>query len=189
MGGGKNDSSQAQAGELANSTALTQLAQQSGANANQLFQASFPGFQSAENFNQTLSTGDPYAIAQAVAPADQQIAAATTGARQNILNNAPAGGEKNLALEQASVNQGAQTGSVASQGYLNSFNNLAQLAGSGISLGNQSLGSATSAYGTSNSGYNNVFNQGVEQKGSTLGALGGLAGVGGQLGSSYLQWG
>ncbi len=190
MGGAaKGDSAAATQSEINNSNALTSIAQTQSGNANQLFQASFPGFQSAENFNQTLSTGDPYAIARAVAPADQQITAATTGARNNILNNAPAGGEKNLALEQASVNQGAQTGSVASQGYLNSFNSLAQLAGSGIGLGNSAAGTAISGLGSANQGFGNVVNQGNQQKGATLGALGSLAGVGGTLGSSFLQYG
>jgi hypothetical protein len=165
MGGtAKGQSQQATAGELANSTALTSIAQDANARSGQLFNTSFPGFQSAENFEQTLSSGDPYAIARAVAPADQQITAATTGARQNILNNSPAGGEKNLALEQTAVNQGAQTGAVASQGYLNSFNSLAQLAGSGIGLGNSATNSAISGLGTANSGFNNVYNQGTENQ-------------------------
>ncbi len=188
MGGGcsKGNSAAAQQAELNNSNTLTSIASGQAANANQLFSASFPGFQSAENFNQTLSTGDPYAIARAVAPADQQITAATTGARNNILNNAPAGGEKNLALEQADVNQGAQTGSVASQGYLNSFNSLAQLAGSGIGLGNSATSSALSGLNSANSGYNNVYNQNAESKGSTLGALGSLGNIGATLGAAAL---
>lgn len=165
---------------------MTKLAQQQGANSQQLFQGSFPGFQSAEQFYQSLATGDPYAIARAIAPAAQQINAATTGARNNIINNTPVGGERNLALDQADLQQGAQVGSTAANGYLGSFNALAQLAGQGV---NQSIGSAgagISGYGTANQGLTSAGQLGIEQKGSSLGALGSLAGVGGQIGSAAL---
>ena len=117
-------SPQVSSGLQANSDALTQIAQQQNANAQKLFQEANPGFQSAENFYGTLSTGDPYAIARAISPATQQISQATTGAKQNIMNNAPSGGEKTLALEQADVNQGAQVGQAATGSFLNSFNAL-----------------------------------------------------------------
>jgi hypothetical protein len=165
-----------QQGELANSTALTQLAQQQAGNATQLFQSAFPGFQQAENFYGDLSTGDPSAIARAISPATQQIGAATAGAKANILNNAPAGGERNLAIEQADVNQGAQVGSTATSGYLNSFNALAQLAGQGVGQSTAAAGAGTSAYGTANQGLGQLGNQQIEQKGAQLGAVGSLAG-------------
>lgn len=162
--------------QVNNATALTQLAQQQGANSSALFGSTFPGAQSAEQFYQSLSTGDPYAIARAIAPAAQQISASTAGARTNIMNNTPAGGERNLALDQADLNQGAQVGSTASNGYLNSFNALAGLAGQGI---NQSIGAAgagTSAFGASNSGLGQAGQLGIEQKGAQLGTIGSLAG-------------
>ena len=160
----KGLSSSVTAGEQANSNALVGIAQGQAANANQLFQMAFPGMQQSENFAQTLSTGDPYAIAKATAPATQQISQATAGAKQNIMNNAPAGGEKNLALEQADVQQGSQVGSVASQGYLNSFNTLAQLGGAGVGLSNSASSGATSAYGASSQTLGNLGNQQVRAK-------------------------
>lgn len=176
MGGKSGVSDQVQQGQLANSNALTALATQQGDNSQKLFNASYPGFGQAENFYQTLSTGDPYAIARATAPATQQIDLATAGAKQNIMNNSPAGGEKNLALEQADVNQGAQVGGNASQGYLGSFNQLAQLAGAGIGAGNAAAGTAISGYGSANTGYNNIYTQQQQQKGAGLGLAGSLAG-------------
>lgn len=173
-GGSLSDS--AQNSLVQNSDALTQLAQGQAANSNQLFGASFPGFGQAENFYQTLSTGDPNAIARATAPATQQIDLATAGAKQNIMNNAPAGGEKNLALEQANVQQGAQVGSTASNGFLNSFNALAQLAGQGVGESTGAAGAATGAFGQANTGYNQIVQQGNAQKGSGLGLFGSLAG-------------
>lgn len=163
-------------GEQTSVNALNSLAQTQSANSNSLFNTALPDYQAASNFNQTLSTGDPYAISRLAAPADQQIASATAGAKQNILQNAPAGGERNLALEQADVNQGAQTGAVASQGYLNSFNSLAQLGTTGTGLANSAASTGIGALGTGLSGYNQIANQGIEQKGASLGALGALAG-------------
>lgn len=174
--GGDNSTSAIQEQQVQNSQALVQLAQGQANNSNQLFGAAFPGFQSSEDFYRSLSTGDPTAIARAIAPAAQQINQATSGARQNILNNTPAGGERNLALDQADLNQGAQVGSTASNGYLNSFNALAGLAGQGV---NQSIGAAgagTSGYGAANQGLGQAGQLGIEQKGAQLGAVGSLAG-------------
>jgi hypothetical protein len=174
-GGGPSNST-LQTDEGNNITALTNIAQQAQGQSNQLFGAAFPGFQAAENHAATLASGDPSAIARAIAPATQQVTQATAGAKQNILNNAPAGGEKNLALEQADVNQGAQVGALASQGFNNSFNTLAQLSGQGVSQGQTSSGLAVSGINSANSAISNLFNQHQEQKGSTLGAIGGAAG-------------
>lgn len=172
-----------QQGELNNSNQLVALAQQQGANSQQLYNASFPGFQQAENFYSTIATGDPGKIAAATAPAVQQIDAATTSAKQNILNNSPNGGEKNLALEQADVARGAKVGDVTSQGYLNSFNALASLAGQGVGEGISSAGTGISGFNSANSGLGQIGQQQIQQqqlqqqaKGATLGAVGGLAG-------------
>jgi hypothetical protein len=149
----------------------------------------FPSLGQANSFYSSLATGNPGTIARAIAPAAQQVDAATAGARQNILNNAPAGGEKNLALEQADVNQGAQIGNLASQGYNNSFNALAQLGQGGI--GQSSYLAGTGIYGTS-AGSNilsNLGNQQIEQKGASMGSLGSLLGTGGYLGGAALGGG
>ena len=177
MGSNKGLQPSVTQGEQANANALTSIAQGQAANANQLFQTSFPGMQQSENFYQTLSTGDPYAIAQAIAPATQQANQAATGAKQNIMNNAPAGGEKNLALEQADVSQGAQVGGLSSQGYLNSFNALAQLGGAGVGLSNSSNAGATGAYGAANQGLGQLGNQQIQQKGATLTSAGSFLGT------------
>lgn len=192
-------SPQVSSGLQANSDALTQIAQQQNANAQKLFQEANPGFQSAENFYGTLSTGDPYAIARAISPATQQISQATTGAKQNIMNNAPSGGEKTLALEQADVNQGAQVGQAATGSFLNSFNALGSLAGQGIGQSISSAGTGISGLSASSSALGNLGQLGMEQyqiqqqaKGSTLGALASLgggiaegAGAAGSLGALF----
>lgn len=197
MGGGKGGSGVSPAvsqGELNNQTALTQIAQQQNQRGGQLFDASFPGFEKAEDFYGTLSTGDPYAIARAIAPATQQITQASDSAKANILKNAPSGGEKNLALEQVEVNRGAQVGSTASSGYLNSFNALAQLSGQGVNESISSAGTAVSGYNAGTQALGQLGSQqlqsqqiSAEEKGSTFGALGslggGIAGAAGEAGS------
>lgn len=183
MGKSSGISSDVQQGMLSNETALVGLAQQQSKNAQQLYNLTEPGLATAENFYSTLSTGDPGAIARATAPAVQQITEATNSAKKNIMDNAPAGGEKNLALEQADVARGAEVGKAASGSYLNSFNALAQLAGQGV-------GESISAAGTGISGYNAASNTlsslggmqlqsqqiQAQEKGATLGALGSLGG-------------
>lgn len=173
-GGGSESTPALQSAEVANTQALTALATQSQQQGEQLFNTTFPGLQTAENAAATLASGDPSAIARLIAPATQQITQATAGAKQNILNNAPSGGEKNLALESADVSQGAQVGSLASQGYNNSFNSLAQLAGQGVSQGQGATGLAISGLNASNQGLGNVVQQNIQEKGASLGAITGL---------------
>jgi hypothetical protein len=153
---------------------LVQLAQQQAGNSAQLFQTAMPGYQQANAFYESLASGDPGKIAAATAPATQQITQASTGAKQNILNNAPAGGEKNLALENVDVNQGAQVGKTASEGYLNSFNALGQLSQQGMGASQNAAGLATSQYGAANQGFGQVGSEALQHKGQTLGAFGGL---------------
>ena len=184
MGKGSSGvSSDVSQGELANSTALTQIAQSQAKNATQLYNTSFPGFQKAEDFYSSLSSGDPYAIARAISPAAQQIDQASDQAKANILRTGPTGGEKNLALEQVDVNRGAQVGSTASSGYTGSFNALAQLAGQGISASTSAASTGISGYNASSSTLGQVGQQQIQaqqiqaqEKGSTLGAIGSLGG-------------
>lgn len=179
-GGGLSDEVQSQM--ISNQGALVKIAQDQAKNSKQLYQTTEPGLAEAESFYQSLSSGDPGAIMRAISPAAQQINQATTGAKRNIMENAPSGGEKNLALEMADVNKGAQVGGIASQAFLNAPNALAQLAGQGV-------GESISAAGTGISGYSagsqtlsslgglQIQNQQLkdQEKGGILGALGGLA--------------
>jgi len=170
--GAAQTAASAESSQLAGSNSLIQLAQQSANQGASLFQTAMPGYAAATDFYTALSTGDPYAIARASAPATQQITAASTGAKQNILNNAPAGGEKNLALENVDVNQGAQVGKTASEGYLNSFNALGSLAQQGIGASQNATGQALSGYGSGIQGYGMVNQEATQQKGQTMGAIG-----------------
>lgn len=171
MGKSSTSNSSLENAQVADANALTSIAQTQSDNSQSLFNASFPGFEQAESFYGSLSTGSPYAISTAMAPAVQQISQATQGAKQNIMNNSPNGGEKNLAIEQADVSQGAQVGGQASQGYLNSFNALAQLAGQGVSGSTSSANTAISGYNSASSTQSNVVSENTAAKGANLGAL------------------
>ena len=103
MGKSSGLSDSVQQGQLANSNALVALAQQQAGNSQSLFNLTEPGLAKAENFESTLASGDPYAISRAISPAVKQINQSTDSAKKNIIQNAPAGGEKALALEQADV--------------------------------------------------------------------------------------
>jgi len=186
MGKSSGLSSSVTGGIQQDASALTALAQQQGANANTLFNLTEPGMATAENFYQVLASGDPTAIACAIAPATQQISQATAGAKQNIMTNAPAGGEKNLALEQADVSQGAQVGQAATGSYLNSFNALSQLAGQGIGESTAAAGTAISGYSAANQGLGQLGQLQIAQKGAQLGALTSLGGDAATLGAAFL---
>lgn len=157
------------------------IAQQQQANSQQEFNASFPGFQQAENYYSKLATGDPAAISRAIAPAAQQIDAQSTATAQRIEQDSPRGGAKNLALEENQINKGAQVGQLASQGYLSSFQNLAGLAGQGVGESISSSGTAISGLSAGGNQYSNVAQQQAEGKASQLGFISSLAGSGAEL--------
>lgn len=186
MGKSAGLSPEVQSSIQSNDTALTQIATQQAANSQNLFDESNPGFLSAENFYGALATGSPSAIKTAIAPAVQQISDATTGAKANIMNNAPAGGEKNLALEQADVSQGAQVGKAATGSFLGSFNALASLAGQGTGESISSAGTGISAFNSANQGLGQLGQLQIQQKGAQLGALTSLGGDAATLGAAFL---
>lgn len=173
---GKGGINAASATQAADENQLVQIAQGQASNADSLFKSSFPGFQSAENFYTQLSSGDPYAISRALAPVATQADTAAAGAKKNILQTGPAGGEKNLALEQVDVNRGATVGDAASKGYSGSFNALASLAGQGIGESQSATGAALQGYGTAGNMALQEQQLQIQQKGNTLGAFSSLGG-------------
>lgn len=196
MGKGSSSgvSSGVSSGLQSDADALTAIATSQNASANQLFSTAFPGYAQATQHAETLASGDPYALMRANAPAIAQIGAATTGAKQNILNSAPNGGEKNLALEQADVARGAQIGSLTTNSYNNAFNTLAGLGSQGIGLGQNASSQAISGFNSGAGVTGQIGNfqlQGqqlqAEKKGNSLGALSSLGGDAATLGGGALE--
>lgn len=178
MGGsskGGDTTGQAEQSQTQIANSLSGLLTQQEGQGQQLFNLAFPGLQQSENFSQALASGSPNLIASVTAPAAQQVQQATAGAKQNILNTSPAGGERNLALEQADVSQGSQIGQIASTGYLGAQNTLATLGQSGIGLGQNATGLGIQAGSAASQQYSHIVQQNIQQKGATLGAAGGLA--------------
>lgn len=183
-------------GALNNQTALVGVAQdmagiakEQQSKADQVFNLTTPGLTEAEQFYQSLASGDPAAIARATAPTAQAASEAGSGAKRNILATAPAGGERNLALEEVDVAKqkaitGAATG--ATQGAENA---LATIGGAGISESTGLTGSGISAEGTGagaiSAGTSGLLGLGglqmesqkikAEQKGNEMGAASSVA--------------
>lgn len=159
----------------------TDIAAQASSRADQLFSASFPGFEQSEQYYQQLASGDPAAIARAIAPATQQINQQSDASKKRIEQDAPRGGAKNLALEENDINKGAQVGNLATQSYLSSFQNLAGLAGQGVGESTASTSTALNGLSAAGNQYSNVANQQAEGKASQLGFISSLAGSGASL--------
>jgi len=174
-------------------TALTDIATQQAANAQQLYGLTEPGLQTAEEYFQTLSAGEPSAIMRAVAPQLSGANEAATGAKANILANAPAGGEKNLALEAVDVARGSNQARTVSGAVSSGPVALAALAGQGI-------GESISAAGTGISGLSQSGQLGIglgglemqgqqiqaEQKGNMLGSIASGAGTAAELAIAFI---
>jgi len=169
-------SEKVQEGMLSNSTALTQIAQQQAKNSQQLYGVTEPGLVTAEDMYQSLASGDPSAIMRAISPAAQQVTKSSEGAKKNILQNAPAGGEKNLALEMVDANKGSQIGSLASGAVANAPNALASLAGQGVGESISAAGTGIAGLGSANQGLGQLGQMQMQNKGAELGAIGSLAG-------------
>lgn len=183
--GGNQPSKDVQQGMQANQNALVKLAEGQAHHGDQLYDLTEPGLQTAEERYQSMASGDPAALMRAINPAVNQIGEATTGERRNILENSPAGGERNLALEMADVNAGSQIGGLASQAYINAPNALGSLAGQGVGESISATGTGIGGYNSANSSLADLGKIQTEQKGGILGALGSLANAGATLGAAF----
>jgi hypothetical protein len=128
-------------------SSLVGLIGQQATNAQQLYQLEEPGLVQATNFYENLASGDPGAIMRAIAPTAQAASQAATGARSNIMANAPPGGEKNLALEQVDRDRAAQIAKTSSGASLGAENALAKLGTTGVGLSTSESGAAVGAAG------------------------------------------
>jgi hypothetical protein len=172
-GGGKSggaSNQQLETSQVSSMDALTALATQQGNNSQTLFNMGLPGLEQSNQFYESLASGDPTKIAQVIAPATQQVSQAATGAKQNIMSEAPAGGEKNLALENVNVAQGAEVGKLASHGYTSAFPALAQLGGGQIGQSQSAAGAAMGGYTGASSIAGNVLGEHNQVKGATQAA-------------------
>jgi hypothetical protein len=168
--------------------AQTQLAQtmsatgqQSAKEGSTLFNMALPGLQQSETYYSKLASGDPAALARANAPAIGQIDAKVDSAKKNIIQDNPRGGERNLALEQADITKGAQTSGLTTGSYTSSFGSLAGLGGQNVSQGTAATSAGLQGENAAANQYGQLQQLNNEQKASSLGFLGSLAGAGAQI--------
>jgi hypothetical protein len=139
-----------------------------------------PAFGAASNYWQSLLKGGPAAQA-ATAPYAEQIASQTAASQKQIEQNLPAGGEKNLALAQLPIQQGASIANLY-QGLGPTAASQLQALATGSAGAGTGSGAVASGAGSSLTG---LAGQQNAAKGSALGGLGGGVGtlLGGALGS------
>lgn len=148
---------------------------------------SLPGLQQSENYYSQLASGNPQQIFAATAPAVGQINTATQGAAKNIAENSPRGGVEQMAQANLQQQRAGQVGNLATQAYTSSFPALASLSQGGLGLAANEVSNAISAGSSASSSNQAVMQQQTAEKGSTLGFLGSLAGMGGDIAGGALM--
>ena len=164
---------------------MTATGAQSAAEGSQLFNLALPGLTQAESYYGKLASGSPQALATANAPAIAGITQATGAAEKSIVQDNPRGGQTNLALEQAKLSQGAQIGNLTTQSYTNAFPSLASLGGQNVSQGTAATGVGLQGMQGAASQYGNLMNINAQDKASSLGFFGDLAGAGAEGAGAY----
>lgn len=143
------------------------------------------------NFNASLASGNPQAAIQAAAPEIGNIANQSQQARANIMNNTPAGAGRDYAVASLERSKASDVSQFLNQAILGGQQNLAQLGSQQAGLGLQEQGAtqaalggagnalsgALGAYGTAGGLYNQILQNQAQNKSSTLGFLGNLAGA------------
>ena len=154
--------------------------------------------QPAIQFAQELASGDPSKVTQAAGPQLSQIAQQYAGAKQNILDTTPKGAAQDFALMQApqqqanttasllggEVNQGMNTLLGLGQNAQSAEGNIASGLG-GLSM--QQLGAGLTAGGQASQTNQSVMQAQAQQKATTMGFLGQLAGAAGTAAGGYFK--
>jgi len=173
---GKPDTSKTQATETRITDEQVALAEKQDARASKLFDLTEPGLETAVNHYTKLASGDPNTIFKEVAPGAQQISQKFDQAKSNIAENAPRGGARDLAMEEADISKSGAVGNLINQSYTSSFPALANLAGKGIGLSINEVGNAISGFAGASNTASNLANQQEAGKAASLGFLSSLGG-------------
>ena len=168
--------------------AQTSLAQQMSATAAQsaqegatLFNLGLPGLEKASSYYGKLASGDPNALARANAPAIQSITGQSDQQLKNIMQNAPRGGARDLAISDADLSKGAQISNLTTGSYTNAFPSLASLGGQNVGQGNSATSTGIQGLNAAANQYGNLQELNNQQKSTSLGFLGSLAGAGASI--------
>lgn len=160
---------------------MSATGRQSAQEGSTLFNMALPGLEQSESYYGKLASGDPLALARANAPAIQSITQNTDAAKKKIAQDAPRGGERNLALEEADLSSGAQISQLTTGSYTGSFGSLAGLGGQNASQANAATGTGLQGMNAAANQYGQLQQLGNEQKATSLGFLSSLAGTGAEV--------
>ena len=164
---------------LANTIASTGA--QSAQEGSTLFNLALPGLQQATSYYGKLASGDPNALARANAPAIQSITGQSNDQLKNIMQNAPRGGARDLAISDADLSKGAQISNLTTGSYTNAFPSLASIGGQNVGQGNQATSTGIQGMNAAANQYGNLQELNNQQKSTQLGLITGLAGAGASL--------
>jgi len=142
-----------------------------------LFNMALPGLEQSEAYYGKLASGDPNALARANAPAVQAITKSTNAAKENIIQNQPRGGERNLALEEADLSKGGQISQLETGSYTSSFGSLAGLGGQNAGQGLQAQSSGVQGMNAAANQYGNMQEISAQNKAQTMGSASSFAGT------------
>ena len=141
-----------------------------------LFNLALPGLEQATGYYGKLASGDPNALARANAPAIQQITGQSNQQLQNIMQNAPRGGARNLAISDADLSKGAQISNLTTGSYVNAFPSLASLGGQNVGQGTSATSVGLQGMNAAANQYGNIQQLNNQQKQEQLALYTGLAG-------------
>ncbi len=132
-------------------------------------------------FLKSIIGGDQNAKLTAAAVPIGQIAKGAAGAREGILDTQPAGAGRDFALASLQRDQAGQKAGALNSIYMSAFPTLAGLGAGDANIGLQTLGGGLRASAQGGEGLSAINNRAAQQKSSTLGLLGGLAGTAGNI--------
>jgi hypothetical protein len=173
---GEDSSLQAAQTSLANQLSATGA--QSAQEGSTLFNLALPGLEQATGYYGKLASGDPNALARANAPAIQQITGQSNQQLSNIMQNAPRGGARDLAISDADLSKGAQISNLTTGSYTSAFPSLASLGGQNVGQGNQATSTGAQAMNSAANQFGNLQQLNNESKATSLGFASSLAGAG-----------
>jgi hypothetical protein len=164
---------------------MAQTGQQSAQEGSTLFNLALPGLEKSTSYYGKLASGDPNALARANAPAIQQITGQSNQQLSNIMQNAPRGGARDLAISEADLSKGAQISNLTTGSYTNAFPSLASLGGQNVGQGNAATSTGLQGMNSAANQYGNLQQLNNEQKATQLGFVSSLAGAGAEAGSAF----
>ena len=171
---GESQSLQDAQANLANVMSAT--GQQSAQEGSTLFKLALPGLQQATSYYGKLASGDPNALARANAPAIQQITGQSNEQLKNIMQNAPRGGARDLAISEADLSKGAGISNLTTGSYTSAFPSLASLGGQNVGQGTSATATGLQGMNAAANQYGNIQQTMNQQKQEQLGLYTGLAG-------------